>query len=207
MVGIVNVGVGNIKSIKNWLDRSLIPSEIITDLTCFNDYKVIILPGVGSAPMFIKRLKEYGYNDDLARAFKNGICILGICLGAQALFQIIEEGNVEGLAFLNGDVLEINQNNSNTGWLNFNIDKKNLPSEWQGLQISSSRKKKLKGRVFFNHNYGIKSNQKFDFDAKINRLGLEKFSSFVAHKNLIGIQFHPEKSQEIGEDLIKMILS
>lgn len=207
MVGIVNVGVGNIKSIKNWLDRSLIPSEIITDLTCFNDYKVIILPGVGSAPMFIKRLKEYGYNDDLAKAFKNGICILGICLGAQALFQIIEEGDVEGLAFLNGDVLEINQNNSNTGWLNFNIDKKNLPSEWQGLQISSSRKKKLKGRVFFNHNYGIKSNQKFDFDAKINRLGLEKFSSFVAHKNLIGIQFHPEKSQEIGEDLIKMILS
>ena len=207
MVGIINVGVGNIKSIKNWLDRSLIPSEIITDLTCINDYKVIILPGVGSAPMFIKRLKEYGYNDDLARAFKNGICILGICLGAQALFQIIEEGNVEGLAFLNGDVLEINQNNSNTGWLNFDIDKKNLPSEWQGLQISSSRKKKLKGRVFFNHNYGIKSNQKFDFDAKINRLGLEKFSSFVAHKNLIGIQFHPEKSQEIGEALIKMILS
>ena len=207
MVGIVNVGVGNIKSIKNWLDRSLIPSEIITDLTCINDYEVIILPGVGTAPMFMKRLKELGYYDYLAQALKQGIRILGICLGAQVLFQMIEEGNIKGLAFLNGDVIQINQSNSNTGWLNFNIDKKNLPSEWQGLKISSSKKKKLKGRVFFNHNYGIKSNQKFDFDAKINRFGLEKFSSFVAHENLIGIQFHPEKSQEIGEDLIKMILS
>lgn len=207
MVGIVNVGVGNIKSIKNWLDRSLIPSEIITDIASIDDYKVILLPGVGSAPVFIKRLKEFGYNEFLVDALKQGTRILGICLGAQALFQIIEEGNIHGLSFLNGDVLKINQNNSNTGWLNFAMDKKNLPKEWQGLQISNSRKKRLNGRVFFNHNYGIKSNQKFYFDAKINRFGLEEFSSFIAHKNLIGIQFHPEKSQEIGEDLIKIILS
>lgn len=207
MVGIVNVGVGNIKSITNWLDRSLIPSEIISNLESISDYKVIILPGVGSAPLFMKRLNDLGYDEFLAKAAKSGICMLGICLGAQALFNNIEEGNVKGLDLLNGDVVDIYQNKSNTGWINFRVNKFDLPEEWQLLKISNSRKTKIHGRVFFNHNYGIKTNEKFLFDAKINLLGLEKYSSFVAHKNLIGIQFHPEKSQEIGEELIKMILS
>jgi len=69
-----------------------------------------------------------------------------------------------------------------------------------------SRKQRVSGRVFFNHKYGIQLDEAADIDLKIQSKELSEFSALVHIKNLIACQFHPEKSQIMGELLLKMIL-
>jgi len=207
MIGIIDVGVGNIQSIKNWLDRCTVKWEIIETSTNLNQYSLIILPGVGSAKLFSDNLKKYGLFNNLKIANERRQRILGICLGAQFFLDYLEEDNgIEGLGLINGKVSKLDQKESNTGWLPFSLNKNNLSKEWLKNKIINSKKIKLKGRVFYNHNYGIISNDKNTFDSKIQSYKLSSFSSIICKKNLLGFQFHPEKSQEFGEELLKMIL-
>jgi imidazole glycerol-phosphate synthase subunit HisH len=68
MVGIINVGVGNIQSVKNWLDRSIIDWEIIDNTKNLENYSLLILPGVGSAKLFVERLHSSGFFLKLIKA-------------------------------------------------------------------------------------------------------------------------------------------
>ena len=207
MVGIIDVGVGNIQSIKNWLDRCLVEWEIIETSIISNHYSLIILPGVGSAKLFSENLKKHGLFEELKKVNETGQRILGICLGAQIFFDYLEEDKgIEGLGFISGKVSKLNLKESNSGWLPFSLNKNNLSKEWLKNKITNSKKIKLNGRVFYNHNYGIISNDRNTFESKIQSDILTSFSSIICKKNLLGFQFHPEKSQEFGELLFKMIL-
>ena len=84
--------------------------------------------------------------------------------------------------------------------------KNNLSKDWLNKRKTETLKTKLKGRVFYNHNYGITSIDNNVFNQKIELDSLSSFSSIIHKKNLLGFQFHPEKSQELGEILFKMIL-
>lgn len=207
MIGIIDVGVGNIQSIKNWLDRCIVNWEIINNSKILDNYSLIILPGVGSAKLFSDNLKKYGLFEELKKANERGQRILGICLGAQIFMDYLEEdGGIEGLGFINGKVLKLNLKESNTCWLPFSFNKNNLSEDWLKNSKPTSLKTKLTGRVFYNHNYGIKSIDNSAFNHKIKSDSLTSFSSIINKKNVLGFQFHPEKSQELGEILFKMIL-
>jgi glutamine amidotransferase len=207
MVGIVDVGVGNIKSVKNWLDRSIINWEVIDPSSSLNNYSLIILPGVGSAKLFIDRLHSSGFFLKLIKAHSRGQRILGICLGAQVLLDYLEEdGGVAGFGFIKGNVVKLPIKNSNTGWLPFSFDKKNISHNWYANNKSSSRKIKLNGRVFYNHNYGILIQDSSVFNQNISSTNLSEFSSLIHKENVIGFQFHPEKSQELGELLLNILI-
>ena len=207
MIGLIDVGVGNIQSIKNWLDRCEVNWEIIDNSKKINTYSLIILPGVGSAKLFTENLKKNGLFEKLKEAHERRQRILGICLGAQVLMDYLEEdGGVKGLGFIKGRVTKIKLKESNTCWLPFSFNKNSLSEDWLNKKKSRTLKTKLTGRVFYNHNYGIESIDNSVFNQKIELDSLSSFSSIINKKNLLGFQFHPEKSQELGEILFKIIL-
>ena len=91
---------------------------------------------------------------------------------------------------------------SNTGWLPFSIKKEFLDSNGFKPFYSRSRKKTLCGRVFYNHIYGANTSTKNSLQIS----GLDNFASVVVDKNILGIQFHPEKSQLLGKQFFEFIL-
>jgi imidazole glycerol-phosphate synthase subunit HisH len=207
MVGVIDIGLGNIKSITNWLDRCAVPWKLIYSPDDSQEYQLIILPGVGSVLEFITKLEQLHFTDFLKRQSQRGQRILGICLGAHVLFDYSEEdGGVHGLGLMHGTVRHITLNSSNTGWLPCSFDKRLMNEIWKSQKQNISRKQRVNGRVFFNHNYGIQLEEAADIDLKIQSEELSGFSAFVHKKNLIACQFHPEKSQLMGELILKMIL-
>ena len=131
MIGLIDVGVGNIQSIKNWLYRCEVNWEIIDNSKKINTYSLIILPGVGSAKLFTENLKKNGLFEKLKEAHERRQRILGICLGAQVLMDYLEEdGGVEGLGFIKGRVTKIKLKESNTCWLPFSFNKNSLSEDW-----------------------------------------------------------------------------
>lgn len=205
MIGIINVGIGNVSSIKNWINNCNVSWEIINDDSCLKHYSLIILPGVGSAELFISKLKEKGILQQLIKANERGQRILGICLGAQIFFDFLEEGNNKGLGFIKGRVTVIPSKNSNTGWEKFDFDLKNVSEIWLKNKCNNSSKKKISGRVFYNHNYCIELIESISYSQNFKNNELKKFKAVVNKENLMGFQFHPEKSQELGLDIFKMI--
>jgi imidazole glycerol-phosphate synthase subunit HisH len=129
-------------------------------------------------------------------------------LGAQVLMDHLEEGGgVDGFGFIKGKVIKLPIKDSNTGWLPFSFDKRNISHNWYtNNSKTSSRKIKLHGRVFYNHNYGLLLSDSCAFHQDIDSVNLSTFSSIIHKENVIGFQFHPEKSQELGETLLKMLL-
>jgi glutamine amidotransferase len=207
MIGIIDIGIGNIRSIKNWLDRCIMNWEIINDPKVLVNYSLIILPGVGSASLFINELKKSGFFIELKNSHARGQRILGICLGAQVFMDYLEEdGGIEGLGFIKGNVIKLPLNDSNTGWLPFTFNVKNLSPMWLKSRNSTSQKISLTGRVFYNHNYGLTLTETNTFNQVIDLGSLSSFSSVIHKNNVLGLQFHPEKSQELGEQLLKVLI-
>jgi len=207
MVGIIDIGLGNIKSITNWLDRCVVPWKLICSPKDPQEYEMIILPGVGSVLEFMTKLEQLRFVDYLQTKSQLGQRILGICLGAHVLFDYSEEdGGVHGLGLIHGTVRQIPLKSSNTGWLPCTFDKRPMNELWKSQKQNISRKQRVHGRVFFNHNYGIQLKESVDIDLKIQLEELSEFSALVHKNNLIACQFHPEKSQLMGELLLKMIL-
>jgi glutamine amidotransferase len=207
MVGIIDIGLGNIKSITNWLDRCVVPWKLVYSPEDSQEYDLIILPGVGSVLEFMTKLKELHFEDYLYIKSQQGQRILGICLGAHVLFDFSQEdGGVKGLGLIQGKIVHIPWESSNTGWLPCTFDKRLMHELWKSQKLNLSRKQRIDGRVFFNHNYAIQLEEAADLDFKIQTSELSDFSALVHKKNLMACQFHPEKSQMMGELLLKMIL-
>ncbi len=207
MIGIIDIGLGNIKSITNWLDRCVIPWKLINSSDDSLDYDLIILPGVGSVHEFMTRLEQLHFLNFIRAKSEQGQRILGICLGAHVLFDYSEEdGGVRCLGLIRGTVEQIPLRSSNTGWIPFTFDKRHMHELWKSKKQNLSRKQYVKGRVFFNHNYGIKLDDVADIDLKIQVPELVDYSALVQRRNIMACQFHPEKSQKMGELLLKMIL-
>ena len=208
MVGIVDISLGNVKSVTNWLDRCNVQWTLIHKPDDSKEFDLIILPGVGSALEFMTKLETLNFTSYLKKKSKEGQRIMGICLGAQVLFDFSEEdGGVECLGILKGRIEQIPLKSSNTGWLPCAFDKRFMSELWQGKRLNLSRKQVVEGRVFFNHRYGIKLKDSANIDSKIRLKELSCYSALVHKKNIVACQFHPEKSQVMGELLLKMILS
>lgn len=202
-VDIIDIGVGNISSVQNWLEKSNISSKRVTFPENLSS-NLIILPGVGSAKLYDKNLREKKFDIAIKKHLDNGGRLIGICLGYQILFDFLEEdGGVEGLGILKGKVERIRTLKSHTGWENFLFKNNKLSELWNSNKFSRSQKKIIKGRVFYNHNYGVIASDKNMINAEISNL--EDYTSYTISEQIVGFQFHPEKSQITGQTLIEMI--
>lgn len=196
MVGIINYGLGNLGSIQNMLkvigEKSIISSDI-NELEKCDRY---ILPGVGAFDAGMQKLNESGLVDFIKSVTQiDKKPILGICLGMQLLGRKSEEGTLPGLGLIPFDNIR------------FRLDDTELKVPHMGWDIVDFKQKNplingLEGaqRYYFVHSYHAKC------DSQENVLmtcdyGYE-FVASVVKENIMGVQFHPEKSHDFGMALL-----
>ena len=195
MIGILNAGLGNIKSVQNSLNYLSIPNEIISHLDDFDkQFSRLILPGVGSFNSAMSDEKIGKYLNQIHEIKSKNIPILGICLGSQILCNFgYEGGKTNGLGFINGGVEKIktNERMPHIGWNNVEIIKEH--------QIFKNIKSGFCGYFVHSYKMNIYASDQCYGTTKYG----ENFPSVVINNNVIGIQFHPEKSQKNGLMLLK----
>lgn len=193
-VDIVDVGTGNIANICSAFKKINISYNLCSKISDFNGGK-IILPGVGAFADFMDRLKKRNIDNYIINKSNENISILGICLGFQVLFSSSTEHKFsKGLNLLKGD---------------FDLIKSNLLIPhvgWNDCEIIKEKNDLFKGinnntDFYFTHSYILKKYEKKDIIA-FTKYGT-KFPSVAKKNNIYGVQFHPEKSQDIGLLILK----
>lgn len=211
MIDIIDIGFGNIRSLTNILTQLQVPSRTVSCPNKINS-DTIILPGVGSAGPYMKKLKESDLDQAIKEHHSKGKRIIGICLGLQLLtLHSEEDGGTECLGIIDAHTQKMEPSKaafySHTGWERFDITSEFFAKSGCPGKMRLTRKRTLKGRVFYNHVYGVCHNENASSDQrKILNNAYSAYSSIIAQKNIIGIQFHPEKSQVTGLKLFEMML-
>ncbi len=192
-IGIVDYGIGNHASIASCL-KSIGFNVIVSDnKSVLDETDLLVLPGVGAFPTAMQAL----HKKDLVRYLKNKAdeskAIIGICLGMQLLADSSDEGgHCAGLEIIPGKVMAFSNAECHVGWNSI----KSLTDE--------SSFKSSDDDFYFNHSY-------FYDGPNIYKVCFTKFNttyaSVIRKQNTVGIQFHPEKSQEAGRVLLKKIIS
>lgn len=197
-IAIVNYGVGNLGSIGNALSFLQIPFSIISNPNDLKKYDSILLPGVGAFAPAIQKLKvsvfAAEFEEEVRHKKKN---ILGICLGFQLLCDTSSEGGLnKGLGFIKAPVERftraelLEKKSTHIGFNSVNF--KNRFGAFAGLKEWSD--------FYFVHSYRV-----LPFEVKGSIGTCEYGSKFLAafqQRNIIGVQFHPEKSQSNGLRLL-----
>lgn len=196
MVTIVDYKVGNLGSIQNMLKKIGSKSIITSDPKAIGEAEKLILPGVGSFDSGINSLKKYDLWDVLnEKVLNEKIPVLGICLGMQLLCNASEEGKEKGLGWIDADVLRFRPK-----------DKKvKIPHiGWNYTQVSQeSRLFKAmytEPKFYFVHSYYVRANDKSSVAKSTYEIS---FDAVVEKGNVLGTQFHPEKSHKFGMRLLE----
>ena len=193
MIVIIDYNVGNLKSVENAFLRIGLETIVSRDHEVIRQANGIVLPGVGTFPVAMDNLKKYDLIDILNERKNAGIPILGICLGMQILFEKgTEIKDTQGLGFLKGEVrlMEVDAKIPHMGW-NELIFHQNHPL---------LKNIKEKDYVYFVHSY-----MAYPTDDELIaycEYGGEKITAFVAKDNVMGCQFHPEKSGAVGQKIL-----
>jgi glutamine amidotransferase len=197
VVTLINYGLGNILAIRNIYTRSNIPVQVASDSNELAKASKLVLPGVGAFDWAMSRLNDSGMRsvlDDLVLVRK--VPILGICVGMQMMASSSEEGKLPGLGWIPGRVQRFNQNNFQTkthlphmGWNSILLKEHAL---FSGLH---------EPEFYFLHSYFFDPELSDSVLAQTN-YGI-KFASAVHRENIFGVQFHPEKSHDWGEQLLR----
>ena len=195
---IADYGMGNLNSVKRKLDKLFVQNIISSDPKDFMQADKIILPGVGHFQMAMENLK----NRNLIHALNETVLvkkkpILGICLGMQLMAKQSEEGNSTGLGWFDANIVKFKVLDS----LKFKVPHMG----WNQIIISkpSSLFKNVEdhSEFYFVHTYHWKSNNQNDV---LNETDYDyTFTSAVEKENIFGVQYHPEKSHDAGEQLLK----
>ena len=205
MIAVIDYGVGNLFSLLSSLNYVGLDTKLTNDIEEIKNAKGIILPGVGAFRDAIGNLEKYRLKEILINEAKNGKPFLGICLGMQMLFEkSYEYGEYEGLGLINGTVEEIKK------YIPENSDLKIPHMGWNSLAINDGFKddKILKNvdnneYVYYVHSYFAKTDMKNI--VAYSEYGT-KIPGIVKNENVYGMQFHPEKSGDIGLKLLKKFL-
>lgn len=192
MIVIIDYGVGNLASVKNALDKLGLNSKISNNPKDIKNARILILPGVGAAGQVMKNLEKNNLGEMIRAEIKKGKPTLGICLGMQLFFEKSEEGNVKCLGIFKGQVKKFRNETKvpQVGWNNVNFPKGN--NIFKGIKNNSY--------FYFVNSYYCQPSDK-SINVGITNYG-ENFSSIVLKDNIVGVQFHPEKSGPVGFKLL-----
>ena len=201
-IAVVDYGMGNLRSVAKALEH-VAPdcTVVVTDNSHdIHDADRIVFPGQGAMPDCIRELEARGLREPIVEAAQNKP-FLGLCIGLQMLFEHSEEGNVKGLSLLPGCVRRfpperMHDQSGNKlkvphmGWNQ--VVQKRAHAMWHGIEDGS--------RFYFVHSYYVEASDP-DLVAGTTCYPFA-FSSAVARNNIFAVQFHPEKSQSAGLQLL-----
>ncbi len=190
MITVVDYGMGNLRSVQRAFQKLGLVVTITNRPAEINDAGVLVLPGVGAFGEAVKRIDALKLREPIVRHAAQGKSLLGICLGMQLLFECSEENpGARGLAVLSGEV-------------------KRFPSTlkvphigWNDVVVGGSSDLDCSGCFYFVHSFYVKST----YEIGLTDYGIP-FSSAVRNENVFGTQFHPEKSQDAGLQLLRRII-
>ena len=197
MIALIDYGVGNLFSIMSSLNAVGAEVVVTSDAEVVRSSDKILLPGVGAFEEAINKLSECGLCDVIKEEAKRGKPILGICLGMQMLFdRSFEYGDHKGLGVLRGSVVPMNGNIP-----------KNLKIPhigWNALDVKKEHpifKYTQNGDfVYFVHSYYVTGCE--ESLLATSEYGID-ITAAVALDNVVGMQFHPEKSGSVGLNILK----
>ncbi|MBK5443927.1 MULTISPECIES: imidazole glycerol phosphate synthase subunit HisH [Peribacillus] len=202
MIGIVDYGMGNLFSVSKGLERLGADSFISDDPEELSKATGIILPGVGSFRDAMSLLEKQKLDEFLKKYVAGGGYLLGICLGMQLLFDESEEnGPAKGLSLIPGKVVRFTGMDANEmtykvphmGWNR--LEFKHVSPVIEGLEEE---------HVYFVHSYYADTDESYitasaTYDVEV--------PAIVGKGNVFGMQFHPEKSGQMGMSLLKNYLT
>lgn len=197
MITIIDYGLGNLGSLANIFKKLGVEAAVSSDISVIEKSSGIVLPGVGSFDAGMENIKKLGLVQTLERkVLEEKTPILGICLGMQLFAQKSEEGILEGLGWIKGEVKKFDfQDDSlkvpHMGWNTIEIKK----------QDSFLRELPESSRFYFVHSYHFVCKNNDNVLATTN-YGYD-FPSIIRQGNIFGVQFHPEKSHKFGMQLLK----
>ena len=198
MTAIIDYGVGNLFSLESSLNAIGEKVIVTKDIDVIRSADRVILPGVGAFPDAIKKLRDSGLFDEVIALAEEGKPLMGICLGMQMLFnKSYEYGEYDGLGLVDGDIIPFEgkippeYKIPHIGWNKLKIVKKDCPI-FKYINEGD--------HVYFVHSFyaancddslAATSDYPMDFTAAVN------------YKNVYGCQFHPEKSGEVGLNILR----
>ena len=202
MIVIIDYQVGNIGAIVNMLKRIGIESSVFSNIEDIKKADKLILPGVGSFDEGIKNLDQLNLIPVLReKVIEDKTPILGICLGMQLFSKKSEEGILEGLGWIDGEVKKFKFNNNESGQNRLKIPH----IGWNTITIKKQdvlfEEMPEEPRFYFVHSYHFNCSNEDNVLATTG-YGYE-FPSIIKKENIIGVQFHPEKSHKFGMKLLK----
>lgn len=194
MLTIVDYGAGNLRSVYMAFRRLGLEAQITSEAKALRRASAIVLPGVGAFGDAIGSIRALGLEDAILSTINNGVPFLGICMGLQLLFEVSEEmGEHRGLGVLAGRVRRFPQGQRvpHMGWNQ--VHQVRAIRLWDGVPDHSY--------AYFVHSYYADPEDESVVAASTD-YGLD-YVSAVARGNVYAIQFHPEKSQDVGERILR----
>ncbi|MEI6233830.1 MAG: imidazole glycerol phosphate synthase subunit HisH [Planctomycetota bacterium] len=198
-IAIIDYGVGNLRSAEKAFQHLGFDAALTTDPKALASARKIVLPGVGAFGECMDRLREHGFIEPLLKEVHAGKPLLGICVGLQMLFEGSEEApNTAGLGLLKGTVKKFSgpEYGKSTGlkipqigWNSLSYtDAENRHALFANLPMGT--------HVYFVHSFYAQPDDPADVLAWSDYGG--KFCASAGRGNVMGVQFHPEKSQRAG---------
>ncbi len=197
MIAIIDYGVGNLFSLKSSFASIGVDAIVTSSVEEIQKAEKLILPGVGAFEDAAKKLRASGLDDVLKEEVKKGKAVMGICLGMQLLFEkSYEFGEHEGLGLIPGNIVPFkdkipkNLQIPHIGWNDLSI-KQDTPI-FKNIKSGDF--------VYFVHSFYAECDEKYVIAT--SDYGIE-FTASVQNGNVFGCQFHPEKSGEVGLNILK----
>lgn len=197
MIAIIDYGVGNLFSLQCSFDRVGADAVVTSDKRVIENAEKLLLPGVGAFADAAEKLRSSGLDEVLAAEVKKGKYLMGICLGMQMLFEhSFEYGQHKGLGFLKGDVVPMK------GYIDDGLKVPQIG--WNRLHFVREdplfKYCKEGDHVYFVHSYFATNCE----DSLVATTDYGKaLTAAVAKDNVLGCQFHPEKSGNVGLNILR----
>jgi glutamine amidotransferase len=193
VIAIIDYGMGNLRSVQKCLEKNGFRTAIVSSPDGLAGAGGIILPGVGAFEDAVVNLRNRGLDRAIREAADEGQPVLGICLGMQLFFEVSEEGgSCEGLGIFSGRVRRFagDLKVPHMGWNR--VELRGANPLFDGIPDGSY--------FYFVHSYYVEPAAEEHIVGETVYGG--RFVSAVADRNVFGVQFHPEKSSELGERLL-----
>jgi imidazole glycerol-phosphate synthase subunit HisH len=199
MVTIIDYGLGNLGSIKNMLSKIGAASQITSDIELIKNASKLILPGVGAFDNGMENLKSMGAVEVLnQKVLVEKIPILGICLGMQLFTKSSEEGQIAGLGWMDAETVKFDTSQKER---KFTIPHMGWDYVKQQKESKLLQDMHEESKYYFVHSYYVKANQAEDI--LLTTEYINQYVSSFEKENILGVQFHPEKSHKFGMKLFK----